>query len=78
MKRPILLLAIVAAGALGVACSDKPAEQPAQRTPEQQRAIDSTVGASALPGAQGVRGALAAADSAARRKALHDSLAALP
>jgi hypothetical protein len=72
------LVAIVLAATIVAACSDKPAEQPAQRTPEQQRAIDSTIGASALPGAQGVRGALAASDSAARRKALHDSLADVP
>ncbi len=70
-------LAIVIA-ALATGCSSRPEEQPAQRTPEQQRAIDSTIGASRLPGAAGVQGALAASDSAARRKALHDSLAAVP
>jgi hypothetical protein len=78
VKRQFILLAVFGVAGLGVACGDKPPEQPVQRTPEQQRAIDSTVGASALPGAQGVRGALAASDSAARRKAVHDSLAALP
>ena len=39
-----------------------------------QRARDSTVGASALPGAAGVRGALRASDSAAARNSRIDSL----
>src|SRR5215210_1721886 len=39
-----------------------------------QRARDSTVGASTLPGAAGVRGALRAGDSAAARNARIDSL----
>jgi len=36
---------------------------------------DSVIGQSQLPGAQGVRGALAASDSAAARRARLDSLA---
>lgn len=75
MKR---FMGFVIAVVMVASCSDKPAEQAPPRTAEQQRAIDSTVGASNLPGAQGVRGALAAGDSAARRKAVLDSLAALP
>ncbi len=39
-----------------------------------QRARDSTIGASTLPGAAGVRGALRAADSAAARNSRIDSL----
>ena len=40
-----------------------------------QRTRDSVLGASKLPGAQGVRGALGASDSAAARNARLDSLA---
>jgi hypothetical protein len=40
-----------------------------------QRERDSMLGASKLPGAQGVRGALGASDSAAARNARLDSLA---
>jgi hypothetical protein len=43
--------------------------------PITQRQRDSAIGASSLPGAQGVRGALSAQDSAARRKAVLDSIA---
>jgi hypothetical protein len=39
-----------------------------------QRSRDSTIGASSLPGAGGVRGALKAADSAAARNSRIDSL----
>ena len=40
-----------------------------------ERERDSVIGASQLPGAQGVRGALRAQDSAARRNAQYDSVA---
>ena len=40
-----------------------------------QRERDSVIGASKLPGAQGVRGALGASDSAAARNARLDSVA---
>ena len=40
-----------------------------------QRERDSVLGASRLPGAQGVRGALGASDSAAARNARVDSIA---
>ena len=43
-----------------------------------QRERDSAVGASSLPGASGVRGALRVADSAAARRALADSMAQVP
>lgn len=42
--------------------------------PATQRERDSVLGASKLPGAQGVRGALKAADSAAARNARLDSV----
>jgi hypothetical protein len=44
--------------------------------PDAQRARDSAIGESKLPGAAGVRGALRAADSAAARRAREDSVAA--
>jgi hypothetical protein len=40
-----------------------------------ERERDSVIGASQLPGAQGVRGALRAQDSAAARNAQYDSVA---
>jgi hypothetical protein len=40
-----------------------------------ERERDSVIGASRLPGAQGVRGALRAQDSAAARNAQYDSVA---
>ena len=45
------------------------------RAAESQRTRDSTLGASRLPGAQGVSGALRANDSAVARNARLDSLA---
>jgi hypothetical protein len=55
-----------------IGCSSHPA--PA-RDARSQRARDSAIGASNLPGAQGVRGALRADDSAAARNARLDSVA---
>jgi hypothetical protein len=43
-----------------------------------QRERDSTLGASQLPGAHGVRGALRASDSAAARNSRLDSVASQP
>lgn len=77
MRRLVLLTSAIVLP-LGAACSGKPEAPPPARTPEQQRAVDSTVGASALPGAGGVRNALAASDSAAARKRIADSIAANP
>ena len=54
------------------ACSDERADSTRARS---QRERDSVLGASRLPGAQGVRGALGAADSAAARNARLDSIA---
>lgn len=72
------LLAILAAAVIGGACSSEPETPPAQRTKAEQRTVDSTVGASKLPGARGVQGALAASDSMAARNARLDSAAKAP
>jgi hypothetical protein len=79
--RPLAIsaAALAAAFTLGAsACAKGDETPPPPRTPEQQRAVDSTIGASSLPGAGGVRNALAASDSAAKRRALADSLARNP
>jgi hypothetical protein len=53
-------------------------ETAGRREPVDERRRDSTIGASQLPGAQGVRGALRTADSAAARRSREDSIAAEP
>ena len=70
----VLMAALAMAG-----CSDgspDPGERaglpPADSITDRQR--DSVIGASGLPGAQGVRGALEASDAAAERAAILDSL----
>jgi len=70
-QMPLLL---IAASVVGAACSKPGDDAPPPRTPAEQRAIDSTVGASRLPGARGVQGALRASDSAAARSRTLDSL----
>jgi hypothetical protein len=62
-----LLLMVAASG-----CSPQGTEAPKERS---QRERDSILGASQLPGARGVRGALDAADSAAARNDRIDSMA---
>lgn len=74
--RPVLF-AVVAAAVIGAACAGEPEPLP-QRTKAEQRVVDSTVGASKLPGARGVQGALAAQDSMAARNARLDSAAKTP
>ncbi len=69
---------IVTVTLLAPGCGGEEAPPPPARTPAQQRAADSTIGASKLPGAPGVRGALAAQDSAKARQAALDSLARTP
>jgi hypothetical protein len=74
--------ALVLSVALAVAgCSGGPPDSgeaadtgtpPADSITDRQR--DSVIGASGLPGAQGVRGALEASDAAAERAAILDSL----
>lgn len=67
--RLIVIAALVLGGA-GCA-SQSGSDQPAQA--ESQRARDSTIGESNLPGAGGVRGAMRVADSSAARAARVDS-----
>lgn len=62
-----LMLALVA----GCSHAEKP--KAANTLTERQR--DSAIGASKLPGAQGVKGALRASDSADARRAREDSIA---
>lgn len=71
-------LIVIASVLLVAACGGKSEEPAPARTKEQQRAVDSTIGASALPGARGVQGAMKAADSAAARNRQLDSLSKLP
>ena len=71
-------LIVIASVLLVAACGGKSEEPAPTRTKEQQRAVDSTIGASALPGARGVQGAMKAADSADARNRQLDSLSKLP
>ena len=57
---------------LALGCSS--GERAATDDPDALRARDSAIGASKLPGAAGVRGALRAADSASARRAREDSV----
>jgi hypothetical protein len=59
-----------------IGCAADHAERRAPAASERQR--DSTIGASQLPGAEGVRRALRATDSAASRRALEDSVGREP
>ena len=63
MRHPVALSLLL--GLIG--CSD-PAPPP-ERTAAEQRTHDSIIGASRLPGARGVAGAVRAADSADARRA---------
>jgi hypothetical protein len=76
VKWPVFV-ALAATVAIGAACAKKD-EPPPPRTDAQKRAADSTLGASRIPGAAGVTNAMAVSDSAARRKAVLDSMAANP
>lgn len=71
MRRPVLAITVIVVS-LAAACGEKAAPPP--RTDAQQRTVDSTIGASAIPGAGGVRGALAAQDSAKAKQAQLDSI----
>ncbi len=72
--RLVVLLGLIAAAA----CGAIDAPPPAERTAAEKRAADSTIGASRLPGAGGVQGALRVSDSAAARARAIDSLAQTP
>jgi hypothetical protein len=63
--RELLLILLVTAGCTAT-------EKPERASTQRER--DSVIGASQLPGARGVRGALGAADSAAARNARLDSV----
>ncbi|GAC1477236.1 MAG: hypothetical protein NVS1B4_19570 [Gemmatimonadaceae bacterium] len=68
-------LLLTAALLYAAACANGGAGDRARLT---QRERDSTIGASSLPGAGGVRRALGASDSAVARNARLDSVAANP
>ncbi len=65
--RTATIVACLLVGALG--CGEGKERVGAQPDTLTQRQRDSLLGASPLPGAQGVRGALDASDSAAARRA---------
>jgi hypothetical protein len=71
--RRLVLATVLTVMSLAAACGEKAAAPP-PRTEAQQRTVDSTIGASAIPGAGGVRGALAAQDSAKAKQAQLDSI----
>ncbi len=74
VPRTILRVAIAA---LLVGCGETGDSEAAARD-TTRRARDSVLGASRLPGAHGVSGALKGADSAAARRAREDSISAVP
>lgn len=71
--RRLVIVTTVAVVSAAAACGEK-APPPPPRTEAEQRTVDSTIGASALPGSGGVRGALAAQDSAKAKQAQLDSI----
>jgi hypothetical protein len=79
LMRRIITLTSLATLTLAAACgSTSEAPKAPPRTAAQQRTVDSTLGASNLPGARGVKGALAVSDSAAAKRRMEDSIAANP
>lgn len=78
VRTTLLLLTMTVSGVIGAACSKKEEPPRPPRTSAQQRTIDSTIGASQLPGARGVQGALKVADSAAARQRQLDSVMKAP
>ena len=77
--RPAAVLLSVATLTFAIACGTKaaPVKEPPVTTVDQRK-LDSVIGESMLPGARGVKGALAASDSARARRKLEDSLANTP
>jgi hypothetical protein len=69
--------ALFGAACMLASCSNA-ATSPTQRAPLTQRQHDSVIGATRLPGAAGVRGALRVSDSAAAERARIDSAARAP
>ena len=79
LRPALVIVAVAASGIIGAACGKKEeAPKAPPRTAAEQRKIDSTIGASKLPGAHGVQGAMKAADSAAARQKVLDSIAKAP
>jgi hypothetical protein len=74
--RSVPFMASLALLLLGTGCGPKPDE--GSKPPRTERERDSVIGASRLPGAGGVRGALRESDSAAARNARLDSVANQP
>jgi hypothetical protein len=70
MRQSIMITLVLVAI---LACGGKPDEPPKPQPTQRQR--DSIIGASSLPGAGGVRGAMAASDTTRRRNARLDSIA---
>lgn len=70
MKKLVMLACATTLGLAG--CADEP-DMAVSRDTLTRRQRDSLIGKSSLPGAQGVTGALGAADSAAARAARLDS-----
>ena len=66
--RTVTILVLAAIGLAGCKSSSSTAR------PTTERERDSAIGASQLPGAQGVRGALRVSDSATARRAREDSV----
>ncbi|MGH7663098.1 MAG: hypothetical protein ACRENI_02190 [Gemmatimonadaceae bacterium] len=73
LRSVALTLVIVVLAACGDAAADRELSDSLT-----QRQRDSTIGASRIPGARGVQGALRASDSAAARAARLDSAARVP
>lgn len=71
----VVLAGLLLTLTLGCTLRDAPEDS---GDPQTQRARDSVLGASRLPGAAGVRGALDVADSAAARRAREDAVAEDP
>jgi hypothetical protein len=74
MQKPIAGFALL----LTLGCGGREDTAPIARDSAAQRARDSTLGASGLPGATGISGSLKAADSAAARRQREDSIATAP
>ena len=75
MRPALICLSLI----LSLGCSGDGAEAPQlSRDSLSQRSRDSLIGASRLPGASGVRGALKVADTAAERRRREDSVAGSP
>ncbi|HEY7635763.1 MAG TPA: hypothetical protein VH763_09475 [Gemmatimonadales bacterium] len=70
-----LIVSIIGAAVILSGCTGA---HPGNRPPATERQRDSVIGASRLPGAQGVGRALRASDSANSRRALEDSIAREP